>query len=223
VLLFSGKTGRGKTHLAIAIAYRAIRNGFDAFCTTAATLIDDLSGAFRQGQLAHTLALYTHPAVLVVDEIGYLTYGADAANMLFHVVNERHRRRRSMIFTTNEALKAWGRVLHDEDLGQAIVDRILDRGRLIRLDGPSVRTLHLKLDDAMKDDSDQDDEVARISGNKWPDFRNPQLSPAVLEGSFASTSDAGSLRQGDPGQPKPSCSVCNERADAWELRRDVRR
>jgi DNA replication protein DnaC len=196
-LIFSGKTGRGKTHLAIAIAYRAIQNGFDAFFTTAAALIDDLSAAFRQGQLAEALTLYTHPAVLVVDEIGYLTYGTDAANMLFHVVNERHRRRRSMIFTTNKALKAWGRVLHDEDLGQAIIDRVLERGRLIRLDGPSVRTLHLKLDDALKDDSDQDDEVARISGNKWPEFPEPtRVSNAVggMQWSLASSLFAEALR-----------------------------
>ncbi len=56
---------------------------------------------------------------------------------------------------------------------QAIIDRVLERGRLIRLDGPSIRTLHLKLDDALKDESDQDDEVARISGNKWPEFPEP--------------------------------------------------
>ena len=78
-----------------------------------------------------------------------------------------------MIFTTNKALKAWGGVLHDEDLAQAIIDRVLERGRLIRLDGPSIRTLHLKLDDALKDESDQDAEVARISGNKWPEFPEP--------------------------------------------------
>jgi IstB-like ATP binding protein len=66
----------------------------------AAALTDDLSSAFRAGQLTEALPTYTHPAVLVVDEVGYLTYGTDAANMLFHVVNERHRRRRSMIFTT---------------------------------------------------------------------------------------------------------------------------
>jgi DNA replication protein DnaC len=172
-LILTGKPGRGKTHLAIAIAYRAIQNGFDAFFTTAATLIDDLSNAFRAGQLAEALPTYTHPAVLVVDEVGYLTYGTDAANMLFHVVNERHRRRRSMIFTTNKSLKAWGRVLHDDDLAQAIIDRVLERGRLIRLDGPSVRTLHLNLDEAMKEGSDQDAEVARISGNKWPEFPEP--------------------------------------------------
>jgi DNA replication protein DnaC len=69
--------------LAIAIAYRAIQNGFDAFSTTAATLIDDLSAAFRAGQLAEALQVYTHPAVLVVDEVGYLTHGTDAATMLF--------------------------------------------------------------------------------------------------------------------------------------------
>jgi DNA replication protein DnaC len=44
-------------------------------------------------------------------------YGTDAANMLFHVVNERHRKKRAMIFTTNQPLTGWGRVLHDEDLG----------------------------------------------------------------------------------------------------------
>jgi DNA replication protein DnaC len=178
-LILMGKPGRGKTHLAIAIAYRAIQNGFDARFTTAAALIDDLSAAFRAGQLAEALPIYTHPAVLVVDEVGYLTYGTDAANMLFHVVNDRHRRNKSMIFTTNKGLKAWGRVLHDDDLAQAIIDRVLERGRLIRLDGPSVRTLHLNLDEAMKEGSDQDAEVARISGNSWPEFPEPTKSTAA--------------------------------------------
>lgn len=172
-LIFTGKPGRGKTHLAVALAYRAIQNGFDAFFTTAATLIDDLSAAFRVGQLAQALPTYTHPGVLVVDEVGYLTYGTDAANMLFHVVNERHRRHRAMIFTTNKSLKAWGRVLHDEDLAQAILDRVLERGRLVRLDGLSVRTLHVNLDDALNEGSDQDPEVARISGNQRPEFPEP--------------------------------------------------
>ena len=107
-LVLSGKSGRGKTHLAVAIAYRAIQNGFEAFFTTAAALIDDLSRASRAGNLGEALTRYTHPHVLVIDEVGYLTYGTDAANVLFHVVNDRHIRRRSMIFTTNKALSAWG-------------------------------------------------------------------------------------------------------------------
>jgi DNA replication protein DnaC len=182
-LILAGKPGRGKTHLAIAIAYRAIQNGFDAFFTTAAALIDDLSAAFRAGELTNALPTYTHPAVLVVDEVGYLTYGTDAANMLFHVVNERHRRQRPMIFTTNKSLKGWGRVLHDEDLAQAIIDRVLERGRILRLDGPSVRTLHVNLDDAMKDESDQQPDLIRISGNSWPEF--PEPTSAMSCGKFA--------------------------------------
>jgi len=105
-LILAGKPGRGKTHLAIAIACRAIQNGFDAFFTTAAALIDDLSAAFRAGELANALPTYTHPAVQVVDEVRYLTYGTDAANMLFHVVNERHRRHRPMIFYDEQPRKS---------------------------------------------------------------------------------------------------------------------
>jgi DNA replication protein DnaC len=161
-LILGGKPGRGKTHLAVAIAYRAIQNGFDALFVTAAELIDDLSAAFRTGRLADALAAYIHPGVLIVDEVGYLTYGTDAANMFFHVVNDRHRKKRAMIFTTNLALTAWGRVLHDEDLAQAIVDRILERGRSLTLDGPSMRTKHLGLDDPTSPGAS--DQLARISG-----------------------------------------------------------
>jgi DNA replication protein DnaC len=171
-LILHGKTGRGKTHLAVAIAYRAIQNGFEALCTTAAALIDDLSAASREGRLRDALQTYTHPSVLVVDEVGYLAYGTDAANVLFHVVNERHLRRRSMIFTTNKRTNDWGRVLHDEDLGAAIVDRVLERGRLLRLDGPSIRTKHLNLDEQDTPGSPSD-QPARISGKHRPEFPEP--------------------------------------------------
>ena|SRR6516162_9336440 len=56
--------------------------------------------------------------VTFIDEVGYLTYGPDAANVLFHVVNERHLRRRPMVFTTNKTLSEWGKVLHDEARGR---------------------------------------------------------------------------------------------------------
>jgi DNA replication protein DnaC len=180
-LILLGKPGRGKTHLAVALAYRAIQNGFDALFTTAAELIDDLSAAFREGRLAEALTTYTHPAVLVVDEVGYLTYGTDAANMLFHVVNERHRRKRSMIFTTNKPPAAWGKVLHDEDLGQAIVDRVLERGRLLTLDGPSMRTRHLGLDEVSPEASNHPaDNLARISGIARPEFPEPPAQSAYM-------------------------------------------
>ena len=76
--------------------------------------------------------------------MGYLAYGPDAANVLFHVVNDRHLKKRPLVFTTNKSpLAEWGAVLHDHDLAEAIVDRTLERGRLLVLDGPSYRTRHL--------------------------------------------------------------------------------
>ena len=146
-LILQGKPGRGKTHLAISVAYRAIQNGFEARFTTAAELIDDLSSASAEKRLREALLAYTQPHVLVVDEVGYLSYGPDAANVLFHVVNERHLKRKSMIFTTNKDLRTWGRVLHDPDLASAIIDRVLERGRLLKLDGPSIRTRHVELEE----------------------------------------------------------------------------
>ena len=171
-VIFEGKPGRGKTHLAIAIAYRALQSGFDALFTTAAELIDHLSAASREGSLRGSLATYMRPHVLVVDEVGYLGYGDDAANVLYHVVNDRHIRRRSMIFTTNKHPKNWGHVLHDNDLAEAIVDRILERGRLLRLDGPSARTKHLPGDELAGNDLENSN-GRRVSGTDAAEFPEP--------------------------------------------------
>jgi DNA replication protein DnaC len=174
-LILHGKTGRGKTHLAVAIGYRAIQNGFETFFTTAAELIEDLSNASKKGNLQESLATYTHPHVLVIDEVvGYLTYGPDAANVLFHVVNDRHLRKRPMIFTTNKPMTEWGKVLHDEDMAAAILDRVLERGRLIHLDGPSGRTRHLNLEERLPADAKR----LRISGIGGSEF--PEPTPHVI-------------------------------------------
>ena len=171
-LVLTGKTGRGKTHVAVAIAYRAIQNGFTARFITAKELIDDLSDPGRKGDFREALATYTQPHLLVVDEVGYLGYGPDAANVLFHVVNTRHTQRRPMVFTTNKSpFTEWGAALHDRDLAEAIVDRILERGRLIVLDGPSYRTRHL--DGLDRGPLPGSNEPARISGIGLPEYPEP--------------------------------------------------
>jgi len=168
-LVLSGPSGTGKTHLAVAVAYRAIQNGFDAVFTTATALIAELSLASRRGRLRHTLTAYTHPHVLVIDEVGYLSYGPDAANVLFQVVNDRYLHQRPMIFTTNKPLAAWGRVLHDPDLAEAILDRVLERGRHIELRGRSYRTRHAPLDLNPGPEAPSP-KRARGSGNHTPEF-----------------------------------------------------
>lgn len=173
-LIFHGKPGRGKTHLAVAIGYRAIQNGFDALFVTAAELIEDLSVASHDNQLANALVRYVAPHVLIVDEVGYLTYGQDAANVLYHVVTQRHQAHRSMVFTSNKHPDDWGAVLHDDDLAAAIIDRVLERGRLLKLDGPSMRTQHLGLD-APAHAAAGSPPVVRISGIQESEFPEPTI------------------------------------------------
>jgi DNA replication protein DnaC len=168
-LILCGPSGTGKTHLAVAMAYRAIQNGYDALFTSAAALVESLSAATRRGELAENLPRYTHPNVLVIDEVGYLTVGGDAANVLFQVVNDRYLHRRPMLFTTNKPLAAWGVVLHDPDLAEAILDRVLERGRLLELRGASFRTRHLRRQKPER----SPEEGARISGKQGPSFPEP--------------------------------------------------
>ena len=95
---------------------------------------------------------------------------AASFNMLFHVVNDRHKRRRSMVFTTNKSTDSWGQVLHDSDLAQAIVDHVLERGRLLTLDGPSMRTRHLGLDDTTQTEASiQPAKISRITPAEFPE------------------------------------------------------
>ena len=142
--IFSGPTGTGKTHLVIALAYRALQHGYDARFVSADVLIGELSHAASLGTLDAALAPYLHPHVLVLDEIAYLAHAADAANVLYRVVNERYLRQLPILVTTNKPLAAWGHVLHDGDLAEAILDRRLERGTHFAMRGRSYRTRHLK-------------------------------------------------------------------------------
>ena len=172
---------------------------------TAAHLIDELSSASRDGRLREALAPYTHPGVLVVDEVGYLSYGPDAANVLFQVVNEWHLHRRPMVFTTNKPIEEWGRVLHDADLAEVIPDRVLERGRVLPFKGPSYRTRHLRTEGG-----------SEVSRKGVPDFRKPTAELAhlflQLVGALKATKNLEALLLGKwdrillvgPGRRRPS-------------------
>jgi DNA replication protein DnaC len=139
-LILWGAPGLGKTALCIALAYKAIQHGATARFVTCTELIGELQENRGHPYWTALLPRYLDPDVLVIDEVGYLTYSPHAANVLFQVVDRRYQHgRRPILMTTNKDPRLWGDVLHDPDLSAAIVDRLLHRGEIIQLSGRSYR------------------------------------------------------------------------------------
>ena len=173
-LILSDKPGMGKTHLASAFAYQAIQNGLDAFFPTCAALIDGLSGvASHKGRVRYVLAQHAHPDVLVIDEVADLTAGNDAANVHLHVLNDRHSKGLPIIFTKNKNQKTWCRVLHDDDLAEVIVDRLLERGRHLGWTGRRSARSRTSTRTRRRREAELQ---PRFPGRSRRSLRNPQVS-----------------------------------------------
>lgn len=139
-LILLGPSGTGKSHLCCAIGYKAIQHGYNARFVRACDLIDDLAAAAKDKRLREATASYVEPNVLIIDEVGYLSHADNAANVMYGLIDARHQQRRPMLFTTNKPTTQWGEVLHDHQLAEAILDRVLERGVLIEMKGRSYRT-----------------------------------------------------------------------------------
>ena len=135
-----GPSGVGKSHLAIALAYRAIMAGTKTRFTTAADLMLQLSAAHHQGKLKEYFnRAVLGPKLLVVDEIGYLPFGRDEANLFFNVVAKRYERG-SMILTSNLPFTQWaGTFADDQTLTAAMLDRLLHHAHIVQITGESYR------------------------------------------------------------------------------------
>jgi DNA replication protein DnaC len=133
-----GPPGVGKTMLAVALAVAACQAGFSIYFTTLDDLVRRLRVAEATGRFNRQLQAYLRPAVLVVDEVGYLPLDRAEANMVFQLVSRRYERG-SMIITSNKSFAEWGGVLGDEVLATAILDRLLHHCDVININGPSYR------------------------------------------------------------------------------------
>ncbi len=129
-LVLSGRSQSGKTHLAVAIADRAIKNGFEARFFTADGLIMALAD---EATLADRLADLSMVDLLVIDDLAGVAYGPAAVERIFTVIHARHLQRRSIIVTSTREPEAWGERLGSPAVAEGIRDRLLERGRHVRL------------------------------------------------------------------------------------------
>ena len=130
----------GKTHLAIAFGLIAAQKGWKVRFTTAADLVIAMEAAYRQGRMKEVMhRVIAAPKLLIIDEIGYLPFGREQANLFFQVVAQRYERG-SLILTSNLAFGSWDQAFAgDAVLTAAMLDRILHHATVVQIAGESYR------------------------------------------------------------------------------------
>jgi DNA replication protein DnaC len=133
-----GPPGTGKTHLATGIAIRACQAGHRALFATATEWVDRLAEAHTTGWLQDELRRPGRYPLLVIDEVGYIPFEHEAANLFFQLVSSRYERA-SLIVTSNKEFGRWGEVFADDTVAAAMIDRLVHHADVIALKGDSYR------------------------------------------------------------------------------------
>ena len=137
-VVFLGPPGTGKTHLAIGLGVRACQAGHRVLFATAAQWVARLADAHQQGTLQAELVRLGRYPLLVVDEVGYIPFEPEAANLFFQLVSARYERA-SLIVTSNKPFGRWGEVFGDDIVAAAMIDRLVHHADVVALKGDSYR------------------------------------------------------------------------------------
>jgi DNA replication protein DnaC len=109
------------------------------FFSTAMDMLNYLLASQVDHSLVRKLRTYTDPALLVIDELGYLSLDQQSSNLFFQVISTRHSQKRSTIITTNTPFSEWGNILHNTTIATAIADRLVENSEIFLLGGDSFR------------------------------------------------------------------------------------
>jgi len=137
-VVFLGPPGTGKTHLSIGLGIRACQAGYRVAFATAAQWVDRLAAAHHSGRLQDELVKLGRVPLLIIDEVGYIPFESEAANLFFQLISARYERA-SLIVTSNKPFGRWGEIFGDDVVAAAMIDRLVHHAEVIALKGDSYR------------------------------------------------------------------------------------
>jgi DNA replication protein DnaC len=137
-IVLLGPPGTGKTHVAIGLGIAAARHGHRVLFATATDWVTRLTNAHRAGRLAPELTKLRRYGLIIIDEVGYLPFEQDAANLFFQLVSSRYEHA-SLVLTSNLPFSGWAAVFGDQVVAAAMIDRIVHHADVLTLKGGSYR------------------------------------------------------------------------------------
>ena len=137
-IIFIGSNGVGKSTIAQNLAYQAVMQGHTVLFTTVADMLNNLAAQDGDNALRRRLKHYTRPALLVLDEIGYLSYSNRHADLLFEIINRRYEQN-SILVTTNRPFGEWNEVFPNAACVVSLIDRLVHHSQIIAIEGDSYR------------------------------------------------------------------------------------
>jgi len=164
-IILLGSNGVGKSTIAQNLGYQAIMQGHTALFTTAANMLNDLAGQDGSNALRRRLKYYSRVDLLLIDEVGYLSYSNRHADLLFEIINQRYEKSATLV-TTNRPFSEWNEVFPNAACVVSLIDRLVHHSDVITIEGQSYR---------MKEARERANKRrAKSKGVKNEDAKNPK-------------------------------------------------
>ena len=137
-IIILGSNGVGKSTIAQNLGYKAVMQGYTVLFSTAANMLNDLAAQDGDNALRRRLTYYAKPKLLLIDEVGYLSYSNRHADLLFEIINRRYEKNATIV-TTNRPFSEWNEVFPNAACVVSLIDRLVHHSEVLAIEGESYR------------------------------------------------------------------------------------